>query len=117
LQLLQGIVWPDLATRGLGLLPIRSACLHRLVLDNDLGLQTGDLRLDGHVLSLDNLVEGRPLTLDVVLTQPVVEELEPLALEELPEHLHLQLQMGKMFPAVEAATWRVPPCARNRISK
>jgi len=127
LQQLQGIFWTYLAGRGLGLFPIfqevQSACLDSL----DLGLQAGDLSRDGCVHAIDNLVEGRPLTLDIVHMQPVVGKLEPLALQELPEPKRLCPPRCSASPyryldtlpclPTGSRTCRVSFCARHRISK
>lgn len=70
----------------LGLLPVGQqvggAALHSPVLLDDLHLQVRHLLLDGRVLPPHDVVEGPPLSLDVVNVKPGRRELEPLLFQQ-----------------------------------
>lgn len=71
---------------GLGLFPVgqqvSGAALHGSVLLHDLHLQVCHLLLNGRVLPPHDVIEGPPLSLDVVDVQPGRRELEPLLLQQ-----------------------------------
>lgn len=79
--------WPGEAhCDWLGLLPVSQqvsgAALHSPVLLNDLHLQVCHLLLDGRVLPPHDVIEGSPLSLNVVNIEPGRWELEPLLLQQ-----------------------------------
>ena len=69
-----------------GLLPvcqqIRGPAFHSSVLLYDLHLQVCHLLLNGRVLPPHDVIEGPPLTLDVVNVKPRRRELEPLFFQQ-----------------------------------
>lgn len=69
-----------------GLLPvcqqIGGAAFHSSVLLHDLHLQVCHLLLNGRVLPAHDVIEGPPLTLDVVNVKPRRWELEPLFFQQ-----------------------------------
>lgn len=88
-----GSAWPPVSGKlsethcdRFGLLPvcqqIGSPAFHSSVLLHDLHLQVCNLLLNGRVLPTHDVIEGPPLTLDVVNVKPRRWELEPLFFQQ-----------------------------------